>query len=534
MSHSAVLYVTICVLLSCVLVVHHRRRSHSLPPGPRQLPFLGNVFDIPRKDVAATFASWSRQYGDIIYMHVLGREFVILNTAKAALDLFDDRGILYSDRPRSVMSDLVGKTRAVLFHPYGEQLKKHRRLLRNAFNPQRSKDYWQLEEEEARRLVSALAEEPKNFLAHVRQYYGAIALRIAYGYQVKGRSGEDRYVNLTNELARITAKASEPGRWLVDSFPILRYVPAWFPGAGFKRWAQSVRHKTDEFSAEPYNFAKDIATRAGQTSFVSESIELLESEIGGRLSAEDDELLKWTAASIYAGGSDTATALTSSFLLIMAAYPDVQRKAQSELDTVVGRDRFAMMDDQPRLTYIDALIKEVHRLNPVAPLVPHTTLSDDIYRGYRIPKGSWIMANVWCVSHLPDCYLRYERVAHSAARRSRRAMMHDPETFPRPDVFEPERFLKEGGACPLDPRDYIFGFGRRRCPGTHVADSSFFFAVTYILAIFDITNPRDPDGNPMRPAYADGYLSHPKPFTCQITPRSKSAMDLISQLVLSS
>lgn len=81
---------------------------------------------------------------------------------------------------------------------------------------------------------------------------------------------------------------------------------------------------------------------------------------------------------------------------MMAAYPEVQCKAQAELDTVIGRDRLARIEDRPSLPYIEALIKELHRYRPITPLAPHTTLVDDEYKGYRIPKGSWVMANTWC------------------------------------------------------------------------------------------------------------------------------------------
>ncbi|KZT68538.1 hypothetical protein DAEQUDRAFT_671046, partial [Daedalea quercina L-15889] len=65
--------------------------------------------------------------------------------------------------------------------------------------------------------------------------------------------------------------------------------------------------------------------------------------------------------------------------------------------TVIGHDRLTCVEDRPSLPYIEALIKELHRFRPITPLAPHTTLVDDEYQGYRIPRGSWIMANTWSV-----------------------------------------------------------------------------------------------------------------------------------------
>lgn len=92
---------------------------------------------------------------------------------------------------------------------------------------------------------------------------------------------------------------------------------------------------------------------------------------------------------------DQTVALVTAFYLYMALYPDVQRKAQAEIDEVVGQDRLPSMGDERRLPYVDSLIKELHRFNPIVPLIPHSTSREDEYHGYRIPKGAWIMANSW-------------------------------------------------------------------------------------------------------------------------------------------
>jgi len=80
----------------------------------------------------------------------------------------------------------------------------------------------------------------------------------------------------------------------------------------------------------------------------------------------------------------------------MILYPDVQRKAQRELDAVVGAHRLPEMTDMPHLPYIQALMTEVLRWAPVVPLgVLHTSREDDCYENYHIPKGTWILPNVW-------------------------------------------------------------------------------------------------------------------------------------------
>lgn len=80
----------------------------------------------------------------------------------------------------------------------------------------------------------------------------------------------------------------------------------------------------------------------------------------------------------------------------MTLYPDVQKKAQEEVDRVVGSGRLPTMEDRGNLPYIEAIVNEVLRWHPVAPMgLPHTSTEDDICEGYLIPKGSMILANIW-------------------------------------------------------------------------------------------------------------------------------------------
>ena len=80
----------------------------------------------------------------------------------------------------------------------------------------------------------------------------------------------------------------------------------------------------------------------------------------------------------------------------MTVHPDVQRKAQEEIDRVIGTHRLPTLADRENLPYIDAVVKEVLRWQPVAPMgLPHTSTEDDTIEGYFIPKDAMIFANVW-------------------------------------------------------------------------------------------------------------------------------------------
>ena len=80
----------------------------------------------------------------------------------------------------------------------------------------------------------------------------------------------------------------------------------------------------------------------------------------------------------------------------MMVFPDIQRKAQEEIDRVIGQDRLPTFKDRNNLPYIEATVKEVLRWHPVAPMgLPHTSTEDDICEGYLIPKGAMLLPNIW-------------------------------------------------------------------------------------------------------------------------------------------
>jgi cytochrome P450 len=79
-----------------------------------------------------------------------------------------------------------------------------------------------------------------------------------------------------------------------------------------------------------------------------------------------------------------------------AVAPDVQKRAQQEIDSVVGRNRLPTYDDWESLPYVEAVMREVLRWRPVLPLgIPHRVIDDDIYKGYLIPKGELWICTVW-------------------------------------------------------------------------------------------------------------------------------------------
>ena len=151
----------------------------------------------------------------------------------------------------------------------------------------------------------------------------------------------------------------------------------------------------------------------------------------------------------------------STFILAMVLYPDAQARAQSELDSVLGKGvlpSFNNMNEED-LPFLMAVVKESLRWNPVIPIgVPHQLIKDDVYKGYTLPKGTIVIPNTWYVDVLLQLNLRCLRTDDG------RAFLHDNEAYPDPLAFKPERFLTREGKFDhtvRDPELAAFGYGRR-------------------------------------------------------------------------
>lgn len=110
-----------------------------------------------------------------------------------------------------------------------------------------------------------------------------------------------------------------------------------------------------------------------------------------------EELIKDSAAVSYAAGADTSVSTLTTFILAMTLHPEAQKRAQAELDAVLG-DRLPTFADKDDLPYVTAIMKEVFRWIPVLPLaVPHRAIHSDRYKDFHIPAGASVLGNAWYV-----------------------------------------------------------------------------------------------------------------------------------------
>ncbi|KAI0668327.1 CyP450 monooxygenase [Trametes maxima] len=505
--------VWLCIALvvgAAILLRRSKAKYGRLPPGPRGLPLIGNVFDLPVWDLGRGLRDLSAQYGDLVYLNILGQPTILVGSYETAIDLLEKRRN-YASRPDAVMPRLASITEwSMPVIGYGSEWRTYRRNFhQNLHGNMVVSRYHGSIRHVTQDLLLNLLDQPNAFVRHVDWAFTALVLRVMYGIETSG--DDDQYVNMLHTTRDLSEAVVVPGKYAVEGISALEYLPSWFPGAQFKRDAYALRKEM--FATKHTLFEEGKARfKSGRSSDIPSILGTMlqrSATENGEATREDEEMCEGVGLTVYLTGSGTTTAMTRAFFLAMAMFPEAQKKAQEELDRVVGPNRLPDFDDQDKLPYLEALIKEVHRWHVVAPIaLPHATLEDDEYKGYHIPKGAVVMPLLWAYSR-------------------------DADVYPDPEVFKPERYLTpDGQPNPnvRDPYTFIFGFGRRVCPGRHLVDASVFLTCASILHMFTITPPLDGNGRPIQleaNMTTDLVISHPKDFECVISPRSRYLVDYI-------
>lgn len=169
---------------------------------------------------------------------------------------------------------------------------------------------------------------------------------------------------------------------------------------------------------------------------------------------------------MFTAGSDTSSVIVEWAISEMLKNPIILKRLQSELDTIIGRERMLEESDILNLPYLQAVCKEALRLHPSTPLsLPHFSAQPCEVNGYHIPANTRLLINVWAIGR-------------------------DPDTWEFPLEFYPERFLPGGKATNIEPHgtDFElipFGAGRRICAGKQAGIIFVQYFLGVLMHAFD-------------------------------------------------
>ncbi|EUC65084.1 cytochrome P450 family protein, partial [Rhizoctonia solani AG-3 Rhs1AP] len=367
--------IVVTSLLAYQFYHYNRERKLSLPPSPRSYPLIGHLLSVPKEFEHLGFVRIGEQLGSKIFsLNVFGTTIIVLNNKDDAANLFDKRSAIYSDRtcpPMVKDPSLLNWGDIGVLIGFGDRWRKYRRLMNPWLTKHAVIKYQGSQEKATRELLQRLLKSSNEVMCSHKldtELYlsvSATLFRSLYGYEAE--SSNDPILVRTQRVIAYLANAILASSYLVNKIPALRYIPAWFPGAGWKRNASQLRKEKDSLIDELYNIGlgnikKDENSRLMITSLRSQALKL------GLTEEEVDDYVKQVLIIMVGGGTDTTVNTLLMFFSAMVLYPEVQKKAQEELDSVIGNTRLPTIEDRDQLRYIEMIMQETFRWAPVSAL----------------------------------------------------------------------------------------------------------------------------------------------------------------------
>ncbi|KAI7746168.1 hypothetical protein M8C21_016246 [Ambrosia artemisiifolia] len=435
-------------------------RPKTAIPGPSGLPLLGLVFAFTSSLTHRTLAKLSTVFNakPLMAFSVGLTRFVISShpdTAKEILNSSD-----FADRPIKESAYELLFHRAMGFAPYGDYWRSLRRIsATHLFSPKRVAGFGLFRESIGLKMVNqVLSSMEQNGVVEVKKilHFGSLnnVMMSVFGksYDFVGNDGEGY------ELERLVSEGYELlgiFNWS-DHFPVV----SWFDVQGVRKRCRKLVSKVNVFVGDIImKHRAKRASGAAVTGYDGDFVDvLLDLESENKFSDDDMIAVLWE---MIFRGTDTVAILLEWILARMVLHPDIQAKAQTEIDRVTGN--LPVTDsDLDNLPYLQAIVKETLRMHPPGPLLSWARLAiqDTVVGPHVVPAGTTAMVNMWAITH-------------------------DERVWSEPNRFNPDRFLAEDVAIMgSDLRLAPFGAGRRVCPGKTLGITTVHLWLAQLLQKF--------------------------------------------------
>ncbi|KAI2464127.1 cytochrome P450 [Annulohypoxylon bovei var. microspora] len=501
-------------LLSCALYltswIRERRRipPGARPlPGPRSLPLIGRVHDVPAESTWLKFHEWSKEYGPIYQTDMFGTAHVWISSEQIANDLLSRRAANYSDRPLIPnLPDNRTSGNYLALSGRNETWKRQRKLCQQLMAVSAKSLLHDYPAKERDRFLYLLSQDPSQYREYVEQFTSRTVSRLSWG---SPHPAQLLRVTTFGLLETISPSGALPNviSWLMH---IPTFLSPWkqkeharheLEAGLLKGNVQYVHDRIDEGNAEP--------------SFVRTFINSLSTQKDSDKWGNEGEAT-YVVGQMAIAGALTIGSPIQSFILAMLHYPDWQGKLQDEIDTAC-EGRCPEWEDREKLPLLRAVVKETIRWRPPVPTgIPHAIEQDDVYNGYFIPAGATIHALEWAITR-------------------------DESMYPDPDAFNPGRWVDPKFPTYKEPLTVHpnlngfsqFGFGRRTCQGIPIVDQDLFLTMGGMAWAFNMRKKRNPDGTEV-PVHWNDYtpllIAKPVPFEFDATVRDEEKQRLIDRM----
>lgn len=494
------------------------RSSLPLPPKPPGVPIVGNLPDILKATSKHAqhllFFDWAKKYGEVFRVQAGPVEEYFINSDKAVKELFDKQSATTSERPRWIVSNeqICNQWNVLLINASSPTWKHQRKVTKDGMTgvPRADANLPFLHFETAKFLHQLMQDERRcakgeEIWPLIKRYTYSTFSSQTFGMDIP--ENDDPIIPYIEETGLAQIIGTLPGTYVVDILPVLENLPL-----ALKPWERDAKAR----------FRRDLKWAKSRMQLIKDGQitgNMVDEAFLHRVLADEKHLgftnldeAAYLTMMLIIGAADTSAMSTWSFLEAMLRFPNVQAKAQREIEAVVP-DRLPVFEDLERIPYVRCLMKEVWRWRPPVALGhPHVTTRDLTYNGMLIPKGARLHLNAYAISH-------------------------DPARHCEPENFFPERYTNDptdsltsmNQSDPSKRDHFAFGAGRRVCPGYPVAERSLAVSIMRLLWAFDIVPVEGVKTKELDPSVYPGPMpGNPGPnMPVRFNPRSEAKAKIV-------
>ncbi|CAB4267341.1 unnamed protein product [Prunus armeniaca] len=455
-------------------------------------PIMGHLrlFKSPAEPLHMALGKLADKYGPIFTIKYGVERAVVVSSSEMAKECLKTHDKVFSSRVQSVVSEILGYNYAFFaFSTYGRyfhEIKK--KVMHELFSNHRIEMLKHVRESEVSTSIREIYEQwTKNkksggsneVVVEMKEWFGDISENVIFRMILGQRCTE----------AKNYAKNPLPGELmgrkifhdvlhmlgtvvLSDAVPFLR----WLDLGGHQKAMRKKLKEVDQLLQVWLDEHKQKRKISGgvkgddERDFMDTMISFLDDDLKVTKEYDADTINKATALTILLAGVDVTTGTLSWALSLLLNNPETLKRAQEELDQIIGRERQVKESDIDNLVYLQAVLKETMRLYPPGPVpLAHVSTEDCILGGYHIPAKTRVFINIGKIQL-------------------------DPKTWPEPNEFRPERFLTTHKNIDVRGQDFElipFSSGRRMCAGLSLAMKMMPLALASLLHGFEIATPSD-------------------------------------------
>ncbi|XP_049397539.1 cytochrome P450 71AU50-like [Solanum stenotomum] len=463
--------VVIFVVYAFYELLNNIQNRKRYPPGPKGLPIIGHLH-LLGKNPHHDLQKLAKTHGPLMYVRLGLVPTIVVSSADTAEKFLKTYDHIFASRPHNEAALYLayGQKNMITakYGPYWRNMRKF--CTQHLLSNQKINSFQSMRRQQVELMIKSLKNEAcdhrvvVDLSAKISSLSADMTCLMVFGKKYTDEDLDKRgFKALVNEVEHLAATPN-----LGDFFPFLGVIDL----QGLTRLLKDLSKVFDEFLEKIIDEHVQSRDQKQSKDFVDTMLDIMQS--GEAEFQFDRSHIKAVLFDMLIAAMGTSPSAIEWILTELLRHPHVMKKLQKELEEVVGLERMVKESDLEKLKYLDMVVKEGMRLRAVAPLAPHEAMKDCVVNSFHIHKGSRIMINF-------------------------SAIHRDPNIWPEPEKFLPERFV--GSSIDIRGRDFQllpFGSGRRGCPAMQLAIVLIDLIVAQLVHCFDWELP-----NGMQPCELD-------------------------------